>query len=78
MIVNTYKYIYWLPLAVVEKHIVFRDQYYGIMGGSVHKSIQTSLGTYPQAKNCFWNLQELANTINTVKKKKQILKRKEE
>ena len=27
-IANTYKYIHWLPLTVVEKHIVFRDKYY--------------------------------------------------
>ena len=51
-IVNTYKYT-GFHSQLWNSHIVLRDQYYGNLGGSIHKSMQTSRGTYPQVVNDF-------------------------
>ena len=48
-------------------HIVLRDQYDGISGGSIHKSMQTSLGKYPQVVNGFENWEQIDKYKKTKK-----------
>ena len=55
-----------------NSHIVLRDQYYGNLGGSIHKSMQTSRGTYPQVVNDF---EKMKNELTTTRNKGNIRKK---